>query len=208
MSDPDIPKGRTEKLISLIRNTFDENITIYADANGGYNVNEAIRIGNLLQENKFHFFEEPVPFDRYEETKIVADTLSIPVAGGEQEPSLYNFRWLIGNRGLDIVQPDVFYFGGMLRSLRVAKMAEHMGMECTPHISGSGLGYLYMMHFVSILKNAGKFHEFKGFSDKIPFECKTSKLNVENGAISVPDGPGSGIEIDPGFIKKHKPVSV
>lgn len=200
------PQGRTEKLIPLIRKTFGDGMTIYADSNGSYTVDEAVRIGKILEENKIDFYEEPVPFDWYEETKQVKNNLRIPIAGGEQEPSMRNFRWLIGNRALDIVQPDIFYFGGMIRSMKVAKMAEAFGMPCTPHISGSGLGYLYMMHFVSAIPNPGQFHEFKGFNREIPLECKTSELESDAGMVTVPSGAGSGIEIDPDFIAKHEVV--
>ena len=82
-------------------------------------------------------------------------------------------------------------------------MAEVMGKLCVPHISGSGLGYLYMMHFVSAIPNAGPYHEFKGFNRSIPVECKTSSLESEDGAVTVPTGPGMGLEIDPDFIEKH-----
>ncbi|MCB0670187.1 MAG: mandelate racemase/muconate lactonizing enzyme family protein [Saprospiraceae bacterium] len=203
----DDPPGRTEALIPLIRKTFGDSMTIYADSNGSYDVKEAIRIGRLLEEYKIDFYEEPVPFDWYEETKAVADQLNIPVAGGEQEPSLHQFKWLIQNDGLDIVQPDIFYFGGMIRSYKVAMMANARNKMCVPHISGSGLGYLYMMHFVSILPNAGPFHEFKGFNQEIPFECETSDLNSDGGEIKVPSGPGLGIKIDPDFIAKHVKVN-
>ena len=201
------PHGRTEELIPLIRKTFGDEMTIYADSNGSYTVDEAIRIGKILEEYKIDFYEEPVPFDWYEETKQVKNGLKIPIAGGEQEPSMRNFRWLIGNRALDIVQPDIFYFGGMIRSMKVARMADIFGMPCTPHISGSGLGYLYMMHFVAAISNPGPFHEFKGFNNEIPLECKTSKLDSDAGVVTVPSGPGSGIEIDPGFIAKHSVVT-
>ncbi len=75
----------------------------------------------------------------------------------------------------------MFYFGGMIRSMKVARMAEAFGKECTPHISGSGLGYLYMMHFVSAIPNAGPFHEFKGFNEELPFTCATSSLSSNGG---------------------------
>lgn len=202
----DYPPGRTEGLIPLVRKTFGDEMVIYADSNGSYDVKEAIRIGRILEDYKIDFYEEPVPFDWYEETKMVTDQLEIPIAGGEQEPSLHQFKWLIENDGLDIVQPDIFYFGGMIRSLKVALLAHEKNKLCVPHISGSGLGYLYMMHFVSILPNAGPYHEFKGFNREIPFECKTSDLKNKEGEITVPTGPGLGIEIDPGFIAKHTVV--
>ena len=205
-SNFETPQGRTEKLIPLVRKTFGDEMAIYADSNGSYTVDEAIRIGKILEEYKIDFYEEPVPFDWYDETKQVKVGLKIPIAGGEQEPSMHNFRWLIANRALDIVQPDIFYFGGMVRSMKVARMAEVFGMPCTPHISGSGLGYLYMMHFVAAIPNPGPFHEFKGFNREIPLECKTSDLDSDAGVVTVPSGPGSGIEIDPDFIAKHKVV--
>ncbi len=200
------PEGRTEKIIPLIRKTFGDEMFLYADANGFYSVDEAIRVGKLLEEYGYGFFEEPVLFDWYEETKQAADALTIPIAGGEQEYSLHGFRWLIANDGLQIVQPDNYYFGGMIRSMKVARMAEAFGKPCTPHMSGGGLGYLYMIHFVSALPNAFAHHEFKGLRTNVQFECKTSPLSVVDGKIKVPTGPGLGIEIDPDFIAKHEEV--
>jgi L-alanine-DL-glutamate epimerase-like enolase superfamily enzyme len=202
----DYPPGRTEALIPMVRKAFGEQMILYADSNGSYDVVEAIRVGQLMEEYRFDFFEEPVPFDWYEETRQVNEALTIPIAGGEQEPSLHNFRWLLGNHALDIVQPDIFYFGGMIRSMKVARMAEVMGKGCTPHTSGSGLGYLYMMHFVSALPNAGPFHEFKGFNRDIPLDGPGSSMSSFNGMVVVPTGPGLGMTIDPDFVEKHQLV--
>jgi L-alanine-DL-glutamate epimerase-like enolase superfamily enzyme len=206
MSHPEFPVGRSEKLIPLVRKIFGDEMHLFADSNGSYDAKEAIRIGKMLQEYKYDLFEEPVPFDWYEETKQVADTLTIPISGGEQEASMHNFRWLIAHDALQIVQPDAYYFGGMIRSTRVARMAAALGKKCTPHISG-GMGYLYMMHFVSTLPNAGEFHEFKGDNKELPLECKSSSLLIDNGEIKVPTGPGSGVEVDPDYLKKYKVVS-
>jgi len=200
------PAGRTETIIPLVRKTFGEKMVLYADSNGFYSVDEAIRVGKLLEEYRFEFFEEPVPFEWYEETKQVSDALTIPVAGGEQEFSLHGFRWLIANDGLQIVQPDCFYFGGMIRAMKVARMAEAFGKSCTPHMTGGDLGFLYMMHFVSALPNALPYHEFKGFKTDIEYECNTSPLKSEYGLVKVPTGPGSGVVIDPGFIRRHQVV--
>jgi len=207
-NNADYPPGRTEELIPLVRETFGDDMTIYADSNGSYTVDKAIEIGKILQQYNIDFYEEPCPFDWYEETKQIADVLTIPIAGGEQEPSLHNFRWLIANNALQIVQPDLFYFGGMIRCTRVTRMAEAAGISCIPHISGSGLGYLYMVHFVTSIPNAGRFHEFKGFNKNIPFHCDSSTLQSENGAVTVPAGPGWGIVIEPDFLKKFTQVNL
>lgn len=203
-SNPEVPTGRTERLIPMMRKAFDDDITIYADCNGSYNAAEAIRIGKLLEAHRIDLFEQPVPTDWYEDWKATADALTIPIASGGGEVSLRNFRWLIGNEAVQMVQQDLFYFGGMIRCMKVARMAATKGYLCTPHISGTGLGYIYMMQFVSALPNAGPYHEFKGLSTDIPFECKTSTLTPENGVLHLPQGIGSGVEIDPDFIAKHR----
>ncbi len=192
--------GRTEKLIPLVREAFGKEMTLYADANSSYDVPNAIRIGRLMEEHGYAFYEEPCEFDHLGETKAVADALDIPIAGGEQEFSEDRFRWTIANRGVDIVQPDLHYYGGFIRSMRVARMAHAAGMLCTPHMSGSGMGYLDAAIFASCIPNPVPFTEYKG-STEIPVTSGTSSLKVEGGMVRVPSGPGFGVTIDPAFVR-------
>ena len=201
------PLGKTERLVPLLREFYGRDMALYADANGYYDVNEAIRVGKLLQENKYAYFEEPVRYDDFEAIKRVADALTMPIANGEQDQSFVNFRWLLANDGLEIVQPDSYYFGGLIRCVKVGRMAATVGKTIVPHMSGGGLGFLYNSHLVSVLPNAGAHHEFKGLNTHVPFECKTSPLKVAGGKLKVPTGPGLGVEIDPEFIKKHRLVT-
>lgn len=207
-SNPEVPEGRTERLIPMMREAFGDEMTIYADCNGSYGAPEAIRIGKMLEAHRIDLFEQPVPTDWYEDWKLTADALEIPIASGGGEVSLRNFRWLIGQEAVQMVQQDLFYFGGMIRCMKVARMAATKGYPCVPHISGTGLGYIYMMQFVSALPNAGPYHEFKGLSTEVPFECKTSSLKPEDGILHLPTGVGSGVEIDPDFIAKHQVLKV
>jgi len=199
--------GRTEELIPLVRETFGRDMTLYADSNGSYDAARGIEVGCMLEKYDYAFYEEPCPFDWLEETKRVADGLEIPIAGGEQETSMRRFRWMIANGCIQVVQPDLFYFGGMIRSTRVARMAEAAGLEVIPHISGRGLGNIYNLLFVASLPNAGAHHEFKG-NPRIPVESDTSSLESKQGEIVVPTGPGAGIKIDPDFIAKHEITTI
>ncbi len=187
-------------LIPLARKTFGDAMTIYADANGSYDIPMALRIGRIMHEHGLAFMEEPVPFDFYDETKQIADQLPLPVAGGEQESSLRRFRWMIEQKAVDVVQPDLFYFGGFVRSIRVARMAAAAGIPCTPHMSGGGLGYLYSAHFASSVPNAGPFQEYKGRDQSLPVSSESSPLLSVKGMLKVPSGPGLGVTIDPAFV--------
>jgi L-alanine-DL-glutamate epimerase-like enolase superfamily enzyme len=198
--------GRTEALIPLVRKAFGDEMTLYADANSSYDVREAIRIGRLMEAHGYAFYEEPCPFDWLWETKEVADALTIPIAGGEQEFSLRRWHWVIEHRGLDIVQPDLHYFGGYIRATKVARMAAAAGTTVVPHMSGGGLGYLDVVQFASFTPNIGPFMEFKG-NTGLPVECATSSLKCEKGVVRCPSGPGLGVRIDPDYVKKAKVVS-
>lgn len=201
--------GRTEELIPLVADALGDRCVIYADANGSYEkVEDAIRIGRILEANGVAFYEEPCPFDYLWETKEIADRLTIPIAGGEQESSLRRFAWMIQNDAVQIAQPDIIYFGGLLRSLQVARLCAQKGIDCTPHISGSGMGFLYMLIFASCVENAGAFQEYKGFNDDIPWEPtgEADLRKVRNGAMPAPDGSGLGVEFDPDWLKQAERV--
>ena len=199
--------GKSEKLIPLVREHYGAEMALYADANGYYDVAETIRIGRILEAYNYAYFEEPVMFNYFEDIKKVADTLTIPIANGEQDQGFYNFRWLLAQDGLDIVQPDTYYFGGFIRSMRVALMGHAFGKTCVPHMSGGGLGFLYNAIFVSALPNADPHHEFKSLNTNVVYECPTSPLTVVNGKMKAPTGPGMGVNLDPEFVAKHEAIS-
>ncbi len=203
----DASTRRDLALIPLSRRTFGDAMAIHADANGSYDIATALRIGTVMQAHGLAFLEEPVPFDSYDETRTIAEALPIPVAGGEQESSLRRFRWMVEHRGVDVVQPDLFYFGGLIRSIRVARMAAVAGMPCTPHMSDGGLGYLYVAHYASCVPNAGPFQEYKGRDDSLPVSSETSTLRCVKGSLTVPSGPGLGVTIDPAFVSTATVVS-
>lgn len=198
----DASTRRDRALIPLTRKTFGDSMAIYADGNGSFDVPMAIKTGRLMEEYKLAFFEEPVPFDYYDETKQIADTLTIPIAIGEEEMSLRGFRRIIESNTAQVVQPDLLYFGGLIRSLKVARMAAAAGIDCTPHMSGGGLGFLYIAHFASCVPNVGAHQEYKGEDDTLPVSSATSPLKSVDGKLKVPTGPGLGVELDPDFLSK------
>ena len=200
----DAMPGRTEKLIPLSRRLGDD-IAIHADANSSYDPPKAIEVGRMLEDIGAVYFEEPCPFDHFEDTKKVADVLTIPVAGGEQEYSQRRFRWAIYNRGVDIVQPDLQYYGGLIRSTRVARMAGLAGMPTTVHISG-GFGFVYMLHFASFTPDIGAYQEYKKGTERYS-NWFDPPLEIKDGSITVPKGPGVGIKDIVELLKGAKPVT-
>lgn len=200
----DAMPGRTETLIPLVRKTFGDDFDLHGDSNSSYDPAHAIPVGRMLEEYNYVYYEEPCEFDALEDNKRVRDTLSIPIALGEQEYSEWRFRWSIANRVCDIVQPDLFYYGGMIRSLRVERMAALAKMPTTVHISG-GFGFVYMLHFASVVRDIGKYQEYKLGMEKYG-AWFDPPLTVKNGLMSVPTGPGLGIKDPAALLKDAKPV--
>jgi L-alanine-DL-glutamate epimerase-like enolase superfamily enzyme len=161
-------------------------------------------VGRLLEDIKAVYFEEPCRFDHLEETKAVRDKLSIPIAGGEQEYSDWRFRWMIANRAVDIVQPDLFYYGGMIRSLRVARMAQLADMPTTVHISG-GFGFVYMLHFASVVPLIGRYQEYKLGIERYG-AWFDPPLGAKDGKMLVPRGAGVGIKDIASLLREAKQV--
>ncbi len=191
--------GRTENLIRMAREHFGDDMDLHGDANSSYDAEHAIPVGRMLEDVKAVYYEEPCPFDHLDEMKVVRDTLNIPVAAGEQEFSERRFRSMIANRTVDIVQPDIQYYGGLIRSARVANMADVAGMSTTVHISG-GFGFIYMLHFAARTKDIGKYQEYKRNIERYA-DWFDPQLEIRNNRLVVPKGPGVGIK-DPRAVLK------
>jgi L-alanine-DL-glutamate epimerase-like enolase superfamily enzyme len=203
----DAAPHRTERLIPLARETFGDGIAIYVDANGSYDAAHAIELGRMLEAYGVGFFEEPCPWEEYVETKRVADALDMPVAGGEQDSSLPRFEWMIDSGVVDLVQPDLAYNGGFIRCLRVAKMAQNKGLLVTPHCPKADPNAAYMLHFAAVVPNLGPHQEFRGQRRKGRGAWWLSPgFEAQNGTVSVPDGPGLGVEYDPAIWREAEIV--
>jgi L-alanine-DL-glutamate epimerase-like enolase superfamily enzyme len=196
--------GRTDKLIPLSRKAFGDKMVIHADANSSYDPPEAIRVGRLLEDIKSIHYEEPCPFDDFDATKKVTDALKIPIALGEQESSHWRFQWCIRERVADIIQPDLYYYGGFIRSIRVARMAEARGLATTVHLSG-GFGFVYSLHFASCTPKIGPWQEYKNGVDTYG-QWFNPPLRIVDGAISIPQGHGVGLADPKEILKGATPV--
>ena len=201
----DAMPGRTEKLITLSRKALGDPMVIHADANSSYDPPLAIEMGRRLEDIKAIHYEEPCPFDNFDATRRVTEALSIPVALGEQESSQWRFQWMIRNHVADVVQPDLYYYGGLIRSLRVARMAEAAGLTNVPHLSG-GFGFVYLLHFASCAPNLGPWQEYKKGVETYG-KWFDPALRIVDGAITIPKGSGVGIADAKEVLKGAVPVT-
>ena len=200
--------GRTETMMKLARKRMGDHIVINADANGSYNAAKAIEVGRLLEDLKVNFFEEPCPWEELGETQKVAAALKIKIAAGEQDASLWRFLWMMENKVVSIVQPDLNYNGGFVRALRVARMAKKFGLPIVPHNTQTGASAVNIVQFASAVENIGGYMEFPHRGNEKKETWYTPEFKIRNGTITVPTAPGLGIQFDPDYLAKAVKVTV
>jgi L-alanine-DL-glutamate epimerase-like enolase superfamily enzyme len=202
MSDNyDATPGRTDKLLELARKKLAPKVTLMADANGSYDAKNAIVLGKRIEEMKFLWFEEPCPWEELSETKRVADALEMKVAFGEQDSSLWKFQYMIDNRVMDIVQPDLNYNGGFVRAAKVARMARKVNMWICPHDTQTGAATVNILQFAATTPNIGPFMEYVSRKQPKKESWYSPNFDIKDGTLAVPTGPGMGLEFDPDFVK-------
>lgn len=204
--DKDEWPGRTEEVVPVVSKALGDGMAKLVDGNSCYSPKRAIEVGKLLEQNGISHFEEPCPYWEMEQTKQVTDTLAIDVTGGEQDCEYTAWKAMIGMRAVDIIQPDVMYMGGMLRTLEVARMGAEAGLPCTPHAANWSLVTLCTMHLLRAIPNAGKYLEFSiEGPDYYPWQYglfRNDPYTVENGEVTVTEAPGWGVEIHPAWLEK------
>ncbi len=188
--------GRTEALVPTVRESIGGDIALYVDANSCYTPDKAVEVGKMLEQNGVVHFEEPCPYWEIEWTAEAAAALDVPVAGGEQDTSLAQFRRMMAMDAVDIVQPDICYVGGLTRALRVAEMARQFEKPCTPHSANLSMVTLFTMHMLAAIPNGGPFLEFSIEPTPWTENLFSPSLEVADGRVRIPDGPGWGVALN------------
>jgi L-alanine-DL-glutamate epimerase-like enolase superfamily enzyme len=197
--DEDQWPGRTEALVPAVRKAIGNDVALLVDGNSCYTSPRAIEVGRMLEDNGVCHFEEPCPYWELEWTAEAATALDVPVAGGEQDNDLAQWRRMVRMRAVDIVQPDVCYVGGIARARRVAAMAAEAGLPCVPHSANLSMVTVFTLHLLSAIPNAGPYLEFSIEPDWAS-GLYTPELEVLDGTVLTPVGPGWGVTVSPSWL--------
>ena len=117
-----------------IRDAIGPDIRLMADANQGFDVTHALRLGRALESVNLDWFEEPVPAYDVAGHAALAAALDTPIATGETEYTRYGFRPLIEAKAADVLMPDLGRVGGVTEFMRVGHMAQAWDLPVSPHL--------------------------------------------------------------------------
>jgi L-alanine-DL-glutamate epimerase-like enolase superfamily enzyme len=203
--DVDEWPGRTDAIVPQVRAALGDRATLLVDGNSAYSPAKAIAVGQMLQDYGVVHFEEPCPYWEHRWTREVKDALDLDVTGGEQDCDLTLWRYMIDNRVVDVVQPDVCYIGGVTRTLKVAEWAAKAGIPVTPHSANQSLVTTFTLHIMGAIPNAGPYVEFSiEGPDYYPWEqgLLRNPLQVKDGMVEIPSEPGWGVEVSPAWLER------
>lgn len=171
------------------------DVSLSFDVNNGYSVPTAIRQGRKFEELDIWHYEEPVAQTDYAGLAQVADALDVPVAAGEHEYTRWQFRDLIEQARVDILQPDVVKCGGITEMRRIAVLGEVFHKLFVPHQTQPTIGTAASLHVCAALVNCNRPQEYTGRRAELD-GLFAEPLVFENGQITIPDRPGLGLELD------------
>ena len=191
------------QLIEAVREAIGPDVGLMLDANHGFDVIEAVELGNRVAHLNIGWFEEPVVPDDLDSYREVRDRQPIPVAGGECEFTRWGFREVLNRRAIDILQPDTCAAGGISECKKIADMATAFGVRYVPHVWGTCIGLSAALNLLAVLPHTPPRYsavepmlEFDRSEHPFRQAVITGTIEHQDGFVRVPDGPGLGIEID------------
>jgi D-galactarolactone cycloisomerase len=191
------------RVIAAVREAIGPETRFMIDANHGYDVLEAIELGRRAARFGIDWFEEPVLPEQIGAYHAVRAGQPLPVAGGETWHGRYAMREPLETRAVDIVQPDLCGTGGFSEMRRIADMAAMHGVRLVPHVWGTGVALAAAVQFMAALPPnpprrdpVEPILEFDRTSNPFRQAVLMEPIEHKAGVVSIPDGPGLGIEID------------
>ncbi len=198
------------KHVRAVRQAIGADLQLMVDANHAYSLSEALRFARQVEELDISFFEEPVSPEDYEGYRELRQRTSIPIAGGECEYLLAGFRQLLSNRCVDIAQPDICGAGGLTETKRIAALAYAFQTNVIPHSWGTGIAFAAGLHLVSTLDIVpGRLRmpeamlEMDRSENALRDTLTQPQFKQVDGAVDVPDAPGLGVDVDPGYLAQY-----
>ena len=193
---------RSLECVSAARDAIGTDVALMLDSNCAWSVDEAIDQAKMMAEQNLLWLEEPIsPPDDYVGLGRVQDEGGIPVAAGENLGTFHDFCRMAGQPNVDYLQPDVTKFGGITEIWKAVEYAAKNNCRLEPHSPLYGPGLIATQHIVAAME-AEAMVEF--YYCDLGASPMGEGIYATGGFMTVPDGPGLGVEIDVDIIEKYR----
>jgi len=191
--------------LSAIRAAREEagpEVELMLDVNCPWTLLEALARAEELKEVRLKWLEEPLwPPENYDGLARLRRTCGIPIAAGENSSTLMDFERLLAAEAVDFVQPSVAKMGGITELRKVFPIAAVRNVTVMPHCFYDGPGLLAAIHTTAALGTSDSIIEWRYFD--LEAQVYGGALVPTDGRISIPQGPGLGIDPDPDVIRDY-----
>ncbi|MGQ7845826.1 mandelate racemase/muconate lactonizing enzyme family protein [Granulosicoccus sp. 3-233] len=205
------------RLCEAVRQGVGEDFRFMVDANHCYTTSDAFYVGRALEELDAYWFEEPVAPEDHDGYRELRAGLKVNISGGEAEFGRWGWRAILENRGLDIAQPEVCALGGISEYLKIMALCHAHFTPVINHVWGSAIAVATNLQLLAAMPPMpGGLHpwepmlEFDTTDNRFRDELLVESLDIQeqvrrqDGHVSIPDGPGLGVEPDADFIRHYE----
>jgi galactonate dehydratase len=161
----------------------------------------------------FHlmFIEEPVLPENNEALREIANHTSTPIATGERMYSRWDFKTLLEQGYVDVIQPDLSHAGGISECVKIAAMAEAYDVAIAPHCPLGPIALAACLqvdavaHNTLIQEQSLGIHYNQG-NDLLDYLVDPNVFHYQDGYVTLPTAPGLGIEINEAKVREMAKV--
>ncbi len=194
---------KDEAIVRTLRERLGDKIDIMVDVGRfvNWSLPHAIKMANRLAKYNIFWLEEALPQEDLEAYSELRNSTDVYIAAGEGEYTRYGFRDWIVKRAVDILQPDVTKAGGLTEARRIAEACDLWNIMLVPHGFSSAINVAANLQLVAAMPRAFLL-EFRRTASPLINRLVKKPLKAENGYLTIPDGPGLGIELDQSVVEE------
>ena len=186
-------------------------VALMIDTNHAYGRAEALRLGRALSDFNLRWYEEPVAPEDIAGYVEMRQKLTMPIAGGENEHTLFGYRELLGAHAVDIAQPDVGSCGGITAARHIVALAHAHGIQVNPHVWGSAVAQAASLQVIAAVPPAhhslyaqAPILEYDRSSHPFREQLVDQPVRQVDGWVDVPARPGLGFEVDRAVLDRYR----
>lgn len=188
--------------VKAAREVLGDNRDLMVDAGHAWRWETALERSKLLEPLRIGWLEEPLGQDDRKGYTALCRRSPVPIAAGEGDVTHWDFEDLI-ERGLQVIQPDVAFCGGLTVCRKVSEMAEEAGRRCVPHCFSTGINLTASLHWMASTPK-GDLVEYCLRPSPLMRKLVKNLPPLENGRVPVPHGPGLGIELNLDILEQYR----
>lgn len=190
-----------DEVVERVRAAQSEGMDVGLDFHGRVHRPMAKQLAKVLEPLGLLFIEEPLLSENHDGLLQISQLVSTPIALGERLYSRWDFKPFLASGAVDIIQPDLSHAGGLSECRKIAAMAEAYDVAVAPHCPLGPLALAACLQLAGCTPNVALQEISLGIHynvghDLLNFVVDKSVLKATGGYLTIPTGPGLGVEID------------